>query len=124
MNLRGGFRRAELLRHRHRRRQPIDVIGVAATPCSGDAAIGGEAPIAPVAADLLGEPRVQCKAAPHEGRERGAVAPVERQKPAGLAGGRAGDPGPLDDGRFDPSAAQEIGDRGADHAAPANQHTH
>ena len=105
--------------------KPIDAIGVLPwRPSAGDAAIGGEAAIAPVAADFLGEAGVQRKTAPRERLERRAVAPVERQKAAGFAGGGTGEPGALDDGRLDPAAAQEIGDRGADDAAATNQHTH
>ena len=79
-------------------------------PIAGEAAIGGQAPVAPIAAELLRQLGMQRKAPPREGFERGAVAPVERQKATRFAGGRAGQTGAFDNGRLDPAAAQKIGD--------------
>ena len=44
--------------------------------------------------------------------------------PAGFAGGGASQAGALDHGRGDTAAAQEIGDRGADNAAAADDDSH
>jgi len=70
------------------------------------------------------QPSVQGKTPSCEGVERGSVAPVEGEETARPAGSRAPQTGAFDDDRLDPAAAQEISDRGADHAAPANQHPH
>jgi hypothetical protein len=85
---------------------------------------GVEPAIAPLARELGGEHRMQLEASPRERRERRAVAPVERQKAAGLARRGAGDAGALDDGGLDTPLAQEIRDRGANHAATTDQHPH
>ena len=126
MNLRRGFGRAQPLAHAHAGRQPAEIIGAGAARAGRrpTAAIGVEPAIAPVAPDLLGEPGMQREAAAGQRAERRAVAPVERQKAARLARRRACDRDALDDGRMNPAAAQEIGDRGADHAAAANHNTH
>src|SRR5207237_1288022 len=90
----------------------------------GGAAIGGEAAIAPITADLRRELVMQCKAAARQGFERRAVAPVQGKKAASLTRRRAGEPRSFDDGRGDTAAAEEISDGGADHAAAADQYTH
>ena len=105
MNLRGGFRRAEAAARGPRRpTSQSSVVAVAAVRrhrrCAREAAIGVEAPIAPIAVDLFGEAGVQREAPPRQGFERAAVAPVERQEAARLAGGGAGDARPLDDDRL------------------------
>jgi hypothetical protein len=67
---------------------------------------------------------VQREAAARQRLERRAVAPVERQKAAGLAGCRAGDRSALDHHNIDAAARQEIGDRRADDAAATDQYPH
>ena len=67
---------------------------------------------------------VQGKAAPCERLQRCAVAPVEREKAARLAGRPAREARPLDDCRLDPAAAEEIRGRGADHPAAADHNMH
>jgi hypothetical protein len=52
--------------------------------------------------------------------ERRAGAPVEGQKPAGLAGSRRGYLGPLHDDDLDPAATEEIRCTGADYTAAAD----
>src|SRR5947209_6316881 len=96
----------------------------AAAAQPGGAAIGGEAAIAPITADLRRELVMQCKAAARQGFERRAVAPVQGKKAASLTRRRAGEPRSFDDGRGDTAAAEEISDGGADHAAAADQYTH
>jgi hypothetical protein len=62
MNLRSRFGRTQTLMHRHDGRQPADAVIVVtmtkAVLMAGGAAMGGQAAIAPVAADLLGKPSV------------------------------------------------------------------
>ena len=128
MNLGRGFGGAEALIDPDARRQPINVVAVAVvarvTANARIPAMGGQAAVAPVAADLLRQPSVQRKTPPGERFERGPVAPVEGEEAARFAGSRAGHARPFDDRRCDPAADQEISDRGADHAAAANQNTH
>src|SRR5688572_27910708 len=64
------------------------------------------------------------EAAPRQGIERAAGAPIERQKAARLAGSRASDLRSLDDGDFHAAPRQEIGGAGSDHAAAGDQDTH
>jgi hypothetical protein len=78
VDLGGGVGRAEATVYDHAIRHPIDVGLAAAAPaalCAGEAAIGDEAAIAPVAADHFWQARVQSKAAPRHRLERTAVAP-------------------------------------------------
>ena len=95
VHLGGCLRRSQATVDCHAVRHPVDSRGdattVPAVPCAGEAAIGGEAAIAPIAADLFRQARVQGKAAPRQRLERAAVAPVERQEAARLAGRRARD---------------------------------
>jgi hypothetical protein len=60
-------------------------------------AIGFQTPIAPGIAKCVGELSVERITPPRQSIERAAAAPVERQKAARLAGGRAGDFVALDD---------------------------
>jgi hypothetical protein len=128
VNLRRGLGRAELPGHAGAGGQPAEVVAAAAPPepvsPASNAAIGCQPAIAPVAPGLLREFGMHREAAAGESGERGPVAPVEGQKPARLARRRAPDRGALDDGRGNPPAAQKVGDRGADHAAAANQNPH
>ncbi len=107
-------------------RNPIDVVAATTRDAARarETAVGGEAAIAPIAADLAGQAGVKREAAPRQRFERRPVAPVERQEPAGFAGRRVRDPGALDHRHLDAAAAQEIRDCGADDAAAANQDTH
>jgi hypothetical protein len=86
----------------------------------GVAAVGRQPPITPGIAKLGGKFGMQRKTPPRQFIERRAAAPVQRQKAARLAGGRAGDGVTLDDGRPRAAAACEVGDRGADRAAAAD----
>jgi hypothetical protein len=63
---------------------------------------------------------MQREAPPRQSIERAAAAPVQRQKAARLARGRAGDGVTLDDGRPRAAPACEIRNRGADRAATAD----
>ena len=63
---------------------------------------------------------MELEAPPRQSIERAAAAPVERQKAARLAGGRAGDLVTLYDGRPRAASACEVGDRGADRATTAD----
>src|SRR6516225_3000690 len=56
--------------------------------------------------------------------KRGADAPVERQKAAGLAGCRSGHFGPLHDSDVNPAAKKEIGGAGADNFTAADHNVH
>ena len=127
MHLRGGAWRAELLLEpgvgRQPARQAVGPYGQRAARARRDRE-RVEAAIAPVAAEFLGEFGVQSEAAPGEWCQRRAVAPVEGEKAAGLAGGRAGDAGTFDEHGLDLPLAEEVGDAGADHAAAADHDTH
>ena len=68
---------------------------------AAEAGIGRQAAIATVAAEFVGEARMQREAPPRQPLKRTAVAPVERQEPARLAGGTAGDRHRLDYHRRD-----------------------
>jgi hypothetical protein len=59
---------------------------------AGEAAVGGEATIAPIAANLFGEASVKREAPPGQCLERCSVAPVQRQKATRFAGRRASQP--------------------------------
>ena len=65
---------------------------------------------------------MELEATPRQLIQRAALAPVERQKPARLAGCRAGDLVTLDDDRPCAASAHEVGDRGADRATTADHH--
>ena len=67
---------------------------------------------------------MQREAAARERLERRPVAPVERKKPARLAGGRTGDVRSLDDDGLGPTAAQEVRNRCPDDPATDDQHPH
>src|SRR5262249_40586832 len=81
---------------------------------------GGQPPITPGITERGGKFGMQREASPRQSIERRAAAPVQRQKAARLAGGRAADGVTLDDGRPRAAAAREVGDRGADRAAAAD----
>ena len=51
---------------------------------------------------------MKLEATPRERVKRGADAPVERQKAAGLAGCRSGHFGPLHDSNVNPAAAKSL----------------
>src|SRR4029077_1843020 len=110
VDLRGRLGRAQGLIDPHPIPQPTDAAASAALASpvwsAGDAAIGLEAAVAPIALDPLREFGVQGKAPPRERLERSSIAPVLGQKPARLAGGRASDARPFDDRRPDAAAAQ------------------
>ena len=59
-----------------------------------------------------------------QGVERGAGAPLTRQKSARLAGCCRGDLGPLDDDDVDPAATKEVGRARADYASAADHNPH
>ena len=86
--------------------------------------IGGHALVAPIARNLVRQGGVKLETSARQRIERGAGAPVERQKSASLAGCRRGHLGPLDDDDVDPAASEEVRDAGSDHAAPANHDPH
>ena len=104
-------------------REPADIPAFA-----GDDAQRLDAAVAPVAAPATTEAcrqfRVQVETAPRERRDRSAVAPVARQKAAGLAGRGIGDAGAFDDERFDAALAQKVGDGRPDNPAAADQDFH
>src|SRR6516162_1805688 len=77
--------------------------------------------IAPIPCKLLRQLGMQCKAAPRQRCQRQALAPIAREKPTG---GGASNAGAFENNGLHATAAQEIGDRSADHPAPANQHIH
>src|SRR5262249_13928197 len=93
-----GFRRAPAASQDHVIRQPIDVVCTAGRVVrllnTGEAAVSGEATIAPVAANLFGEVSVKREAPPGQWLERCSVTPVQRQKATPFAGGRATRPRP------------------------------
>ena len=124
MDLRGRIGRAEGLRHCHAPRQPLEVMVAAAATETGNAAIGVEPAITPLPGDPLRQFGVQRKAAPRQRRKRRAAAPVTCQKPARFARSSTGRPGAFDHAGFDAATAEEVGDRGADHATAANRHMH
>src|SRR5215472_9229335 len=90
----------------------------------GEPSIGIKPAIAPIPCKLLRQLGMQCKAAPRQRCQRRALEPIAREKPTGFSGGGASNAGAFEhDGPY-AAAAQEIGDRGADHPASANQHIH
>ena len=62
-----------------------------AMPQRGETAIGYEAAIVPLVAEMIGEFGMQVEAASGESLQRRAVAPVAREKPAGFSRRGAGD---------------------------------
>src|SRR5262249_40627824 len=112
----------------HAIRDPVELAWMAASPPLvlrvGEARVGGEAAKTPVAADLFGEAGMQREAPAGQRFERRPVAPIDCQKSSGLAARRARQSGPLDHDRLHAAAAEEIGDRSADHAAAADHHPH
>jgi hypothetical protein len=89
-----------------------------------ETAIGGHVAIAPIARNFVGQRGVECKTSPRQRIERGAGAPIERQKAACLAGRRGSDLSPFHDNNVDPAATEEVGGAGADHAAAADHDAH
>ena len=89
-------------------------------PCG--AAVSIEAAIAPIRGKLLVQFRMQREAALRQRREGCPIAPVTRQKPTRFSGSGTGKRGAFDDRCFDTPAAEEVGDRGTDHSATANQY--
>src|SRR6516165_6728933 len=67
---------------------------------------------------------MKLEATSRERVKRGADAPVERQKAAGLAGCRSGHFGPLHDSDVNPAATKEIGGAGADNSTAADHNVH
>src|SRR6516162_9552853 len=67
---------------------------------------------------------MKLEATSHERVKRGADAPVERQKAAGLAGCRSGHFGPLHDSDVNPALTKEIGRAGADNSTAADHNVH
>src|SRR5215471_5578923 len=67
---------------------------------------------------------MKLEATSRERVKRGADAPVERQKAAGLAGCRSGHFGPLHDSNVNPAATKEIGGAGADNSTAADHNVH
>src|SRR6516165_3847312 len=67
---------------------------------------------------------MKLEATSRERLKRGADAPVERQKAAGLAGCRSGHFGPLHDSNVNPAATKEIGGAGADNSTAADHNVH
>jgi hypothetical protein len=65
---------------------------------------------------------MELEATPRQSIERAALAPVERQEAARLAGCRAGDLVTLDDNRQCAASAYEVGDRGTDRASAADHY--
>ena len=106
----------------HRTTTPPHQPAVPSKP--GEPSIGIEPAIAPIPCKLLRQLGMQCKAAPRQRCERRALAPIAREKPTGFSGGGASNVGAFEYNGLHAAAAQEIGDRGADHPAPANQHIH
>jgi hypothetical protein len=123
VDLRGGLDRAETLGEGKIVREP-GKSPAAAGPRAGIAAVGVEAAIAPVVCSLLGEARMESEAAPREGRKGRAIAPVQGEKTARLAGRRVGNASPLNDDGFRPAPGEEPSNRGADDATAADQDTH
>ena len=93
-------------------------------PRAADDAERVEPAVPPLVVDALGKLRVEREAAARQRLDRRAVAPVEREEAARLAGGRIGDAGALDHRALDAALAEEVGDRRADHAATADQYPH
>src|SRR5262249_34488932 len=123
---RSRLRAAQALRKRDAVRHPAQAIaaGTAARARGRKAGVGGHPPVAPVAADLLGELGMQREAAPRQRFERRAVAPVKGEEAARFARGSAGDAGAFDHRRAHAAAGEKISDRGADDAAATDQHMH
>src|SRR6516164_2157997 len=67
---------------------------------------------------------MKLEATSRERLKRGADAPVERQKAAGLAGCRSGHFGPLHDSDVNPAATKEIRGAGADNSTAADHNVH
>jgi hypothetical protein len=128
VNLSGGLGRPKDPVHQHPIGEPIDVVRGARWPnmasFCGRAAVGRHAPIAPITPDLVCEAPMQGEAAPSQRLERRAIAPVERQESARLAGGRASERSAFDDRCLDIAATEEIGDRGANDAAATDKNPH
>src|SRR5437868_14460641 len=128
VDLRGIPGRAELLADLEMRRDPI--YGVRRSAAAGvrcraaDAAISRDAAVTPSLAAVLGEFCVQIEAVARELLQWRAVAPMAREKAAGLARRGAGEPTALDDNRLHAAAAEKIGDRGADDAAAGDDDSH
>ena len=84
---------------------------------------GVHATVAVVDLKLAGQLSVEREARAGEGTERRAVAPVERQEPAGLARRGAGHARALDHGHGDAAPREEVRDRGAHHAGATDDDT-
>jgi hypothetical protein len=79
-----------------------------------------QAAIAVVGAEIAGEVGVQREARARQRAQRRAVAPVQGQEAAGLAGRGARHPRALHHGDGHPALGEEIGDRGAHDAGAAH----
>ena len=97
-------------------------------PFAGDDAQRLDAAVAPAAAPATTEAcrqfGVQVETAPRKRRRGRAIAPVARQKAAGLAGRGVGDAGALNDNRLDAAQAQKVCDGRPDNPAAADQDLH
>lgn len=123
----GGFRGAESGANDDAIGQPIQFgreVTTSVTFGNDETAVGGHPAVAPIARNLAGQRGVKCETSPRQRIERGAGAPVQRQKTACLAGRCRSHLGPFHDEDIDPAAAQEVGGAGADHAAAADHDAH
>jgi len=128
VDLRRGCGRAQLTVHRRPLTQPAErrqfAIRADIAPRTGHHAQGIYAPVSPIAAQFRRQPSMQFKAAPRQRRQGRAVASIQRQKPARLSRGAIGHARAFDDNSFDIALAEEIGGRGADHPAAADDNFH
>ena len=111
VNNRGGFRRAETGGDNHAFGEPAELRGdtpAHVTLGNDKTGIGAHAPIAPVSLDLAGKSSVKRKAAPRQGIEREACAPIVRQKPARPAGSGVGHSRALNDDHLNSAACKEV----------------
>ena len=86
------------------------------------ATVSVEAAIAPIRGKLLVQFRMQSEAALRQRSEGCPIAPVACQKRARFSRSGTGKRGAFDDRCFDTPAAEEIGDRGTNHPATADQY--
>jgi len=89
-----------------------------------ETAVGCHSAKTPVARNLVGQDGMEVEASARQRIERGAGAPIKRQKSACLAGCCRGYLGPLDDDDVDPAATKEVGRARADYASAADHNPH
>jgi uncharacterized protein YjbI with pentapeptide repeats len=121
MYLRCVLGRTKLLADHHRGRKPTEFVSTARTAESAEATVGVEPAISPILGGALRQLSMEYKAAARQWCERRAVAPVARQEPARFPRRGAGKAGTFDHRGLHAAAGKEIGERGADNAAAANQ---